>query len=141
MSQVHDCVAGSPPPGPAPRPPRQRRRPQSSAEPVSVVVAGVQQQRARARSGDKPAFKLANKTSMNLDGPGYALTLLLVGGSHSRHKAENITHFFRSNCHFGNGIYERARREHHHVKISGEAAPSVPAKPLLIMMNIFRTAT
>ena len=32
------------------------------------MVAGVQQQRARARSGDKPAFKLANKTSMNLDG-------------------------------------------------------------------------
>ena len=79
----NDCIAASPPPGPAPRPPRQRRRPQSSAEPVSVVVAGVQQQRARARSGDKPAFKLANKTSMNLDGPGYALTLLLVGGSHT----------------------------------------------------------
>ena len=57
-----------------------------------MVVAGVQQQRARARSGDKPAFKLANKTSMNLDGPGYALTLLLVGGSYihtPRHKAEN----------------------------------------------------
>ena len=48
-----------------------------------MVVAGVQQQRARARSGDKPAFKLANKTSMNLDGPGYALTLLLVGGSNT----------------------------------------------------------
>ena len=90
-----------------------------------MVVAGVQQQRARARSGDKPAFKLANKTSMNLDGPGYALTLLLVGGSHTpRHKAENITHFSRSNCHFGNGIYERAGWEHHHVKISGKAASS-----------------
>ena len=126
----NDCLAASPPSGPAPRPPRQRRRPQSSAEPVSVVVAGVQQQRARARSGDKPAFKLANKTSMNLDGPGYALTLLLVGGSHIHtpsHKAENITHFSRSNCHFGNGIYERAGREQHNVKISGEAAPTVPA--------------
>ena len=29
--------------------------------------------------GDNPAFKFANKTAMNLDGPGYALTLLLVG--------------------------------------------------------------
>ena len=29
--------------------------------------------------GENPAFKFANKTSMNLDGSGYALTLLLVG--------------------------------------------------------------
>ena len=61
---------------------------------MSVVVAAVQQQRARARSGDKPAFKLANKTSMNLDGPGYALTLLLVGGSHTPHTSPQSRKYY-----------------------------------------------
>ena len=59
------------------RPPRQR----TSEKPVEVILTAVQAStpRPNARSGSKPAFKLANKTSMNLDGPGYALTLLLVG--------------------------------------------------------------
>ena len=62
---------------PTTRPPRQR----TSERPVEVILTAVQAstQRPSARSGSKPAFKLANKTSMNLDGPGYALTLLLVG--------------------------------------------------------------
>ena len=28
---------------------------------------------------DKPAFSFDNDTTMNLDGPGYALSLLLIG--------------------------------------------------------------
>ena len=53
-----------------------------SSEPVEVILTAVQTGTPSPRSSDgatKPAFKLANKTSMNLDGPGYALTLLLVG--------------------------------------------------------------
>ena len=29
--------------------------------------------------GNKPAFSFDNDTTMNLDGPGYALSLLLIG--------------------------------------------------------------
>ena len=49
--------------------------------PVEVVLTGVQVQPPRSSSSQagKPAFKFGNKTSMNLAGPGYALTLLLVG--------------------------------------------------------------
>ena len=52
-----------------------------SSEPVEVILTAVQTATPSPRSADgaRPAFKLANKTSMNLDGPGYALTLLLVG--------------------------------------------------------------
>ena len=53
-----------------------------SSEPVEVILTAVQTATPSPRSSDgatKPAFKLANKTSMNLDGPGYALTLLLLG--------------------------------------------------------------
>ena len=32
-----------------------------------------------------PAFRLAQKTKMNLDGPGYALTLLLLGETESNY--------------------------------------------------------
>ena len=56
-----------------------------SSEPVEVILTAVQTRSPSPRSTDgatKPAFKLANKTSMNLDGPGYALTLLLVGMRH-----------------------------------------------------------
>ena len=45
-------------------------------------VAGIQIETTPAppgSDGENPAFKFANKTSMNLDGSGYALTLLLVG--------------------------------------------------------------
>ena len=52
-----------------------------SSEPVEVILTAIQAATPSPRSADgaRPAFKLANKTSMNLDGPGYALTLLLVG--------------------------------------------------------------
>ena len=52
-----------------------------SSRPVEVILTAIQAATPSPRSADgtKPAFKLANKTSMNLDGPGYALTLLLVG--------------------------------------------------------------
>ena len=40
---------------------------------------GIQIETTPAPNGENPAFKFANKTSMNLDGSGYALTLLLVG--------------------------------------------------------------
>ena len=32
-----------------------------------------------SRDGKKPAFSFDNDTTMNLDGPGYALSLLLIG--------------------------------------------------------------
>ena len=60
---------------------------------MEVILTAVQAstQRPSSRSGDKPAFKLANKTSMNLDGPGYALTLLLVGDI----KYFSFVHFYK----------------------------------------------
>lgn len=63
------------------QPPSPYYPPPSTPAPMQVVLTGVQVQPATnpQPESNKPAFKLANKTSMNLDGPGYALTLLLVG--------------------------------------------------------------
>jgi len=64
------------PPAPPSRP---LKKPRQMTE---VVLAGIQIETTPAppgSDGENPAFKFANKTSMNLDGSGYALTLLLVG--------------------------------------------------------------
>ena len=45
----------------------------------SKCHTGIQIETTPAPNDENPAFKFANKTSMNLDGSGYALTLLLVG--------------------------------------------------------------
>ena len=45
----------------------------------SKCHTGIQIETTPPPNGENPAFKFANKTSMNLDGSGYALTLLLVG--------------------------------------------------------------
>merc|ERR1719412_2602698 len=56
--------------------------------PVPVVIRGLQilpsDGDAELTGGggggkDKPAFSFDNDTTMNLDGPGYALSLLLIG--------------------------------------------------------------
>ena len=72
------------PPPPSYQPPSyQPPPPTTTPAPVQVVLTGIQIQPSTnpTQLNTKPAFKLANKTSMNLDGPGYALTLLLVGNS------------------------------------------------------------
>ena len=96
-----------------------------SSEPVEVILTAVQTATPSPRSvdGAKPAFKLANKTSMNLDGPGYALTLLLVGKwkekVHFNGWLVGLTLCFRTNCHPWNGFHEWTRRKLHHLKING----------------------
>ena len=100
-----------------------------SSEPVEVILTAVQTGSPSPRSSDgatKPAFKLANKTSMNLDGPGYALTLLLVGTKDiskfyflSTGWYGGLTLTFRSNCHPWYGFHEWTWRKLHLFKING----------------------
>lgn len=56
--------------------------------PVPVVIKGIQMVPSdnqdyddydTTSNGKKPAFSFDNDTTMNLDGPGYALSLLLIG--------------------------------------------------------------
>lgn len=52
--------------------------------PVPVVIKGIQMVPSDDPDydyddGNKPAFSFDNDTKMNLDGPGYALSLLLIG--------------------------------------------------------------
>ena len=91
-----------------------------SSEPVEVILTAVQAATPSPRSADgaRPAFKLANKTSMNLDGPGYALTLLLVGRETLLVSVVQAG-TFRTNCHPWNGFHEWTRRKLHHLKING----------------------
>ena len=96
-----------------------------SSEPVEVILTAVQTATPSPRSvdGAKPAFKLANKTSMNLDGPGYALTLLLVGKwkekVHFNGWLVGLTLCFRTNCHPWNGFHERTWGKLHLFQIHG----------------------
>jgi len=51
-------------------------------DPVPVVIRGLQMAEdddIGSSSENKPAFSFDNDTTMNLDGPGYALSLLLIG--------------------------------------------------------------
>jgi len=55
------------------------------SSPVPVVIKGLQvlpsgsEQQTTKDGQNKPAFSFDNDTTMNLDGPGYALSLLLLG--------------------------------------------------------------
>ena len=86
-------------------PPRYKHKPTkylTTTKPISKIEANNQ-----------PAFKLKNKTSMNLDGPGYALTLLLVGISYFITFQSNFTKLmmqsFRGNFDYWNGFLCRFR--------------------------------
>merc|ERR1712083_701574 len=64
----------------------QGRQADRDSEPVPVVIRGLQVlpqssdlQGSSQDGQNKPAFSFDNDTTMNLDGPGYALSLLLIG--------------------------------------------------------------
>ena len=80
-SHPRPAYSFQPPPSYRPPPVYHPTPPTNMQVPVEVVLTGVQIQPANIPQSqqNKPAFKLSNKTNMNLDGPGYALTLLLVG--------------------------------------------------------------
>jgi len=65
------------------QPQQQQLEPQAEVvadPPVPVVIRGVQLGNQDEQADrNKPAFSFDNDTKMNLDGPGYALSLLLLG--------------------------------------------------------------
>ena len=68
---------------------------------VKIIFTGVQVSPSASENQDKPArsssgppaFRFSNSASMNLDGPGYALTLLLLGKYFERNLKDDLISF------------------------------------------------